>query len=120
VVLRPIIQNGRSRILAGDPLQLTNKTLIIAQALAPVLALCDGTREHPSALSASLAVRLGLRIAPDAIEQLLTALDEALLLRKYAHFHPLGGRRSTRRLMDRCPADEEGTSLVSVCGIVFE
>jgi hypothetical protein len=68
-----------------DPLQLTDKTLIIPQQLAPVLALCDGTRENASALSASLAVRYGVRLSPGAIEQFLSALDEACLLDN-AHF----------------------------------
>jgi hypothetical protein len=43
-----------------DALQLTDKTLIIPQQLAPVLALCNGTREDASVLSASLAVVCGL------------------------------------------------------------
>jgi len=59
---------GRARrpdsILLRDPLQLTDKTLLVPQPLAPVLVLCDGTREDASALSASLAVRYGLRISP--------------------------------------------------------
>jgi len=78
--MRPIVQGGQTRILLRDPLQLTDKTLLVPQPLAPVLVLCDGTREDAKALSASLAVRYGLRISPGVIEQLLTALDEALLL----------------------------------------
>lgn len=80
VDMRPVVQGGQTRILLRDPLQLTDKTLLIPQPLAPVLVLCDGTRENASALSASLAVRYGLRIAPSVVEQLLAALDEALLL----------------------------------------
>jgi len=74
------VQGGQTRILLHDPLQLTDKTLLVPEPLAPVLVLCDGTREDASALSASLAVRYGLRISPGVVEQLLTALDEALLL----------------------------------------
>jgi MEMO1 family protein len=78
--MHPVVHGGQTRILLRDPLQLTDKTLLVPQTLAPVLVLCDGTREDARALSASLAVRYGLRLSPSTIEQLLTALDEALLL----------------------------------------
>ena len=77
---RPMVRNGQPGLLLRDPLQLTDKTMIIPQQLAPLLALCDGTRENASALSASLAVRYGLRLSPGTIEQFLSALDEACLL----------------------------------------
>jgi len=79
VDVRPIAQGRRIVLLLRDPLQLTDKTVVIPQHLGPVLALCDGTRDS-SALRAALAVRFGLRIGPDAMEQLLAAFDEALLL----------------------------------------
>ncbi len=79
VDVRPVVQGGRPCILLRDPLQLTDKTVMIPQQLAPVLALCDGTRDN-SGLRAALAVRFGLRIRLDVLEQLLAALDEALLL----------------------------------------
>jgi AmmeMemoRadiSam system protein B len=77
---RPMVRNGQPGLLLRDPLQLTDKTLVIPQQFAPVLALCDGTRENASALSASLAVRYGLRLSPGAVEQFLSALDEGCLL----------------------------------------
>ncbi len=80
IEIRPLVQNGQPCVLLRDPLGLTGKVLIVPQPLAAALAMCDGTRENASAMSASLAVRAGLRIAPGAIEQLLAALDEALLL----------------------------------------
>jgi AmmeMemoRadiSam system protein B len=64
--------------LLRDPLQLTDKAVTIPQALGPLLALCDGTRDG-DALRAAFAVRFGLRIGPDVMEGLLLALDEALL-----------------------------------------
>jgi len=75
----PVVQGGRPSILLRDPLRLADKTVVIPQQLAPLLALCDGTRD-PNAIRASLAVRFGLRIAPHTIERLLAALDDALLL----------------------------------------
>jgi AmmeMemoRadiSam system protein B len=47
--------------------------------MAPLLALCDGTRDI-GGLHASLAVRFGMRVGPEVLEQLVAALDEALLL----------------------------------------
>jgi AmmeMemoRadiSam system protein B len=78
--LRHVIHNGRPSILLRDPMQLTDKMLIVPQELLPLLALCDGTRENASAVAASMAVRHGLQVPPSAVEQLLAALDEALLL----------------------------------------
>jgi len=75
----PIVQGGQPAILLRDPLRLTNKTVLIPQHLAPLLTLCDGTRDS-SAISAALAIRFGVRIAPSTLEQFLLALDEALLL----------------------------------------
>jgi AmmeMemoRadiSam system protein B len=53
--------------------------VVIPQQLGPFLALCDGTRDI-GGLQASLAIRCGLRIGTDVLEQLLATLDEALLL----------------------------------------
>jgi AmmeMemoRadiSam system protein B len=77
---RPALQNGRPGILLRDPLQLSERSLIIPQPLHLVLPLCDGTREDAGALSASLAIRHGVRVPPAAVAQLLQALDQAFLL----------------------------------------
>ncbi len=77
--VRPYIQNGEVHFLLRDPLQLTEKGVIIPRPLAPLLALCDGTRDGDG-LRAALAVRYGVRVGPDVMQQLLTAFDEALLL----------------------------------------
>lgn len=76
---RPIAPGGRPSILLRDPLQLTTRNMVIPQQLAPLLALCDGTRDI-GGLRASLAVRFGLRVGTDVLERLVAALDEALLL----------------------------------------
>lgn len=60
-------------------MRLTDKTILIPQSIAPILALCDGTRDARG-LSASLAIRHGLSVSVEEIEQLIAALDEALLL----------------------------------------
>jgi AmmeMemoRadiSam system protein B len=76
---RLVVHGGRPALLLRDPLQLGEKTVVIPQQSAPVLALCDGTRDI-SALQASLMVRCGLRVMPAELERLVAALDEALLL----------------------------------------
>ena len=76
---QPIASGGRQGILLRDPLQLTDRYVIVPQRLAPVLSLCDGTRDS-SALRAALIVRFGVRVGLDVIDKILSALDEALLL----------------------------------------
>jgi AmmeMemoRadiSam system protein B len=75
----PVIHAGRPSVALRDPLQLADKMVIIPQQLAPLLTLCDGTRDV-SGLSASLAVRFGIRTAPGVLEHLVDVLDKALLL----------------------------------------
>ena len=75
----PVRQGRRAGILLRDPLQLSGKTVIVPQRLAPLLALCDGTRDNEG-LRAALAVRFGVRVRADLVAQVLAALDEALLL----------------------------------------
>jgi hypothetical protein len=55
---RPVVHRGQPSVLLRDPLRLTDKTVVIPQHLAPLLTLCDGTRDS-SALRAALAVRGG-------------------------------------------------------------
>jgi AmmeMemoRadiSam system protein B len=80
VEARPISYKGDSFILLRDPLKLTDKTLLVPRVLGPALALCDGTREDTGALAASLAVRFGLQLDAAVLGELLTALDDAVLL----------------------------------------
>jgi AmmeMemoRadiSam system protein B len=76
---RLITHGGQPCILLRDPLQLTDKAIVIPRQLAPFLMLCDGTRDIEG-LVASLAIRYGLRAGPSVLENLVSALDEALLL----------------------------------------
>jgi AmmeMemoRadiSam system protein B len=72
-------QGGNYFILLRDPLRLAEQQIIVPQEIAPVLALCDGTRDA-SALSAALAIRFGQRVTVDEVDQLIHALDKAFLL----------------------------------------
>jgi len=72
-------QANQQGILLRDPLRLSDRALFLSVALAPLLELCDGTRDE-AALRASLAVRAGVQIGASTLEQVLGQLDEALLL----------------------------------------
>ena len=74
-----INHNGRPAIILRDPLQLSDQVVVVPQALAPLLALCDGTRDL-AALRAGLAVRTGILLTPDDVARLVHQLDQALLL----------------------------------------
>jgi MEMO1 family protein len=76
---KPISYEGETYLLLRDPFGLTEKTLLVPQPMIPALALCDGTRS-PATLRAALAIRYGLFLPTQRIDELLNALDDALLL----------------------------------------
>jgi MEMO1 family protein len=80
VDVRPYVQNGHSYYLLRDPLALAEGSLLVPQSLGPALMLCDGTLENTQAMVAALAIRYGIRLNTDAIDDLLVALDNAMLL----------------------------------------
>ncbi len=75
----PSVMNGRPVLILRDPLGLSDKTVAFPQALAPLLPLCDGTRDE-AGLRAALQVRYGVYLPPDRLSEILARLDEALLL----------------------------------------
>ncbi len=76
---RPYAQDGQRCYWLRDPLQLSEHALVVPEALAAALAFCDGTRDA-GMIHAAFASHYGRRLPPNAVEQLLAALDEALLL----------------------------------------
>ncbi|TKJ31758.1 MAG: AmmeMemoRadiSam system protein B [Chloroflexi bacterium B3_Chlor] len=81
-------QGGQQGILLRDPLRLTDRAIYLPLSLAPLVELCDGTRDE-AGLRASLAVRAGVQLGPTTLERILTQLDEALLLdnERFAEAH---------------------------------
>lgn len=75
----PVQYEGAAYLLLRDPLGLANNTLLVPQPLIPLLALADGSRDLAS-LRAALAVRFGLVLSLQRIEEFLRALDDAFLL----------------------------------------
>jgi MEMO1 family protein len=83
--IQPVTQDGQMHLLLRDPLQLCDDSLLVPQPLGVVLALCDGTQPDARALSAAAALRYGVSLAPQVIERLLVALDQAYMLENRAY-----------------------------------
>ncbi len=62
-----------------DPLSLSDKTIVVPQPVAPLLALLDGTRDLDEVRAAFL-LRSSAYLTPSQIESLIENLDQALLL----------------------------------------
>jgi len=77
--IRPHTQAGQAYILLRDPTQISEHTLLIPQPLAAALAFCDGTHDT-QAMCRAFEEQHGLALPKDLVVQLLTALDEALML----------------------------------------
>lgn len=72
-------QYGQPVLVLTDPWGLSDCTVILPAGLAPVLELCDGTRDI-SALRTVLELRIGLRVGPGYLEKMFAALDRALMI----------------------------------------
>ncbi len=70
---------GQQVLVLQDPLNLAGKTVFIPPALAPMMALCDGSR-NLSELRASLMIRAGISVSIGDLERMVAQLDDALLL----------------------------------------
>jgi len=73
-----IQHRGKPAILLRDPLRLTSRAVALPAYLAPLLGLCDGSRD-PAGIRAALAIRAGVRVSQSSIESILREMDEALL-----------------------------------------
>ena len=72
-------QYGQPVLVLSDPCGLSDCSVVLPANIAPVLELCDGSRDI-SALRTVLELRTGLRVGPDYLEQLFAALDRAFLI----------------------------------------
>ena len=74
-----ITHQGQPYLYLKDPINLADDSLLVPQALASLLALCDGTRDV-GGLQAGLLLRTGVRLPLPQLTDLLDRLDAALLL----------------------------------------
>ena len=74
-----VVQQGQAYVYLRDPLGLAGQAVLIPQHLAPLLALCDGTRDLGT-LRTGLALRTGTQLTESQMTEFLESLDAALLL----------------------------------------
>ncbi len=74
-----IVYEGMQYLHLRDPLAISGKTLLVPQPLIPILGMLDGAHD-PGALRSALAIRYGLRLTPEQIQQFIQSLDDALYL----------------------------------------
>jgi AmmeMemoRadiSam system protein B len=79
VEVRPLVDRDQPALMLRDPVAISDKVVILPQALGPLLVLCDGSRDV-SELGEALLVHSGLRVTPDVIQRVIDHLDDALLL----------------------------------------
>ena len=75
---------GQSYLFLRDPLGLADSYVLVPQTLAPLLALCDGSRDL-AALGPAYALRVGFKLPDHRIRDIVAQLDEALLLENGAY-----------------------------------
>ncbi len=83
--IRHHTQDGHPHLLLRDPQQITDHTLLIPQPLATVLAFCDGEHEIKE-LPDAFQRHAGFRLPFKWVEELVHALDEALMLENERFF----------------------------------
>ena len=71
--------NGGPYLHLRDRLGLSEKAILVPRDMAPLLALCDGTRDVGQ-LQAGMALRTGLQLSLGQVRDFVAGMDEALLL----------------------------------------
>ena len=87
---------GRPMVSLQDPLRLGGDGILVPQAVAPLLALCDGTRSLND-LRTGFLLRTGVTLSPDQVGSLIHALDEACMLDNHRYNQALGQAMETYR-----------------------
>jgi MEMO1 family protein len=77
--IKPYRQDGQNLLLLRDPLGISDQMLGVPQALAPLLVLCDGTRDLVG-IHTALTVRWGVRLRSGQVRELIDTLDAAQFL----------------------------------------
>ena len=79
-----VSHQGRQYLYLEPPHGLAKDGVLIPQALTPLLALADGTRDA-SDLRAAMSLRVGIDLAPSEMDEVLGSLDKALLIENGAY-----------------------------------
>lgn len=102
--VRPLLHEGEPYLLLRDPQQLSEHQLLVPQPLGAVLAFCDGRHDVPK-MVAAFERRYGIGLPAENVQELLAALDAALMLdnERAAAAHA-SAREAFRRAPFRLPA----------------
>lgn len=79
VQARPDHQHGQPVVVLSDPMRLSENAVALPQQVMPLLELFDGTRDLAT-LGTAFELRTGVKVGPEYLDSLVSALDEALLL----------------------------------------
>ncbi len=82
--IQPAVHRGQQGVLLADPLGITESSLFVPTALAPLLPLIDGSRDLGT-LRTGFELRTGIPLSPRVIENLISELDASTFLDN-AHF----------------------------------
>lgn len=77
--IRRVTHDGQPSLLLRDPLQISDRFLVISQGLGPALLFCDG-KHHRATIAGKLRSMLGVPVDSALVNRLVDALDEAFLL----------------------------------------
>jgi len=77
--IRWVEHQGQPHVHLRDALELSGKQMLVPAPLAPLLALCDGTRDV-AGMRVALELQTGLRLSLAHVESVIAQLDEALFL----------------------------------------
>lgn len=77
--IKPFEQHGRPYLLLRDPLQITDKQVLVPQPLAFALALCDGKRQMEEVCEL-YNLHSGYALQVDQLVDMMTVLSDALML----------------------------------------
>lgn len=77
--IRRVMHDGQPSLLLRDPLQISDRFLVISQGLGPALLFCDG-KHHRATIAGKLRSMLGVPVDSALVNRLVDALDEAFLL----------------------------------------
>jgi MEMO1 family protein len=79
IKMQPAVHQGQQGIILADPLGITEMTLFVPVALAPLLPLIDGSRDLGT-LRTGFELRTGIPLSPRAIQDLISELDASTFL----------------------------------------
>ncbi len=77
--IQPATYQGRRGVVLQDPLRLTDQMIFVPGDLAAALMFMDGQHTLEQ-IRHTVAVRFGLQVPPQALKQLVQALDKAFML----------------------------------------